>query len=68
VRKSHLVSFFFHSRIENKGSVFLCWRILAFSLDLSLLLTALLSIPNNYCSTGKGLACTGSALGLSFNE
>ena len=26
VRKSHLVSFFFHSRIENKGSVFLCWR------------------------------------------
>ena len=26
MRKSHLVSFFFHSRIENKSSVFLCWR------------------------------------------
>jgi len=26
VRKSHLVSFFFHSRIEITSSVFLCWR------------------------------------------
>ena len=58
MRKSNLVSFFFHSRVENRGSVFLGWRF--FSILTRFFISAYGSFVDSQQMSSKYISAGGS--------